>query len=249
MTKSLPDNKSPIIKAIDSGCADDLRDLLKSGVPSAELTASLGYIIRMLGRKSDPIEVNSLFDMAHLLVKFGAPMDTEERSDTLLTRYAKHNKINELKDYLENNCCEEQQFFKLISAACDKKSEATALMLIDLGREKYDFSKTYLLHDSVDADLFMVAKKLLACDIDINRQDRYGATPLHEAAIFDHPETIVLLLDHGADLFIKDKDGKTPINHIENSDNQSYAILKSAMEQHQLERLVDIQDSTSGLSF
>jgi ankyrin repeat protein len=45
-----------------------------------------------------------------------------------------------------------------------------------------------------------------------NVKDKQGQTPLHQAVIFDRYEDIKILLDHGADINIKDRDGFTPFD-------------------------------------
>ncbi len=48
--------------------------------------------------------------------------------------------------------------------------------------------------------------------VDPNIQNKYGSTPLHEAAYWGLVDVVKLLLMYGADPTVKDKDGKTPLD-------------------------------------
>ena len=57
-----------------------------------------------------------------------------------------------------------------------------------------------------------VVKTLLQVnDVDLDTGDEYGATALHHAAIKGHLKIVRLLLAHGADLQLKDTNGRTPL--------------------------------------
>ena len=46
---------------------------------------------------------------------------------------------------------------------------------------------------------------------DVNARDKWNFTPLHEAAIKGKVDVCVVLLQRGADVSIKNTDGKTPV--------------------------------------
>ena len=52
----------------------------------------------------------------------------------------------------------------------------------------------------------------LAAGTDVNAKDKYGRTPLHEAAYWDHKEIVELLITKGADVNAKTKRGETPLD-------------------------------------
>ena len=63
-----------------------------------------------------------------------------------------------------------------------------------------------------------VVKSLIQAGRDVNEQDRWGETPLHDASRNGHVEVITALLAAGADKTIKDEDGKTPHDVADNQD-------------------------------
>jgi len=64
--------------------------------------------------------------------------------------------------------------------------------------------------------------------ININHQDNYGHTALHDGVMLGHKKEIIkLLLDNGADVNIKNKNGKTPLDiAMEKGDKDIINLLK-----------------------
>ena len=44
----------------------------------------------------------------------------------------------------------------------------------------------------------------------VSARNKYGLTPLHEAAMRNNKEVAKILVEHGADLFAKDNNNRTP---------------------------------------
>jgi cytochrome c peroxidase len=53
---------------------------------------------------------------------------------------------------------------------------------------------------------------LQECKVDVNVQDCYGDSALHDAAKFGHEEVLALLLAGGADRTIRNVNGLTPVD-------------------------------------
>jgi len=47
----------------------------------------------------------------------------------------------------------------------------------------------------------------------VDAKDEFGATPLHRAGWYGHKEIAELLIEKGADLNAKTKNGDTPLDH------------------------------------
>ena len=56
----------------------------------------------------------------------------------------------------------------------------------------------------------------------VNEQNDDGQTPLHCAALRNHPEAVRLLLKNGADVELQDKDGDQPIFNAAAQGNNEY---------------------------
>ena len=57
-------------------------------------------------------------------------------------------------------------------------------------------------------------KSQLEAGADPNCRNECGSTPLHMAAMYGFPANVVLLLGSGADLYVKDNEGRTPLDGI-----------------------------------
>jgi ankyrin repeat protein len=69
------------------------------------------------------------------------------------------------------------------------------------------------LHQATHAEnRFVVCHLLLTQNINVNFQDRHGETVLHRVARIGDEKLLKLLLAHGADLSIRNKDRKTPLD-------------------------------------
>ncbi len=88
------------------------------------------------------------------------------------------------------------------------KAGATFHKLSDRKLHLYNSEYDTLLHTAVKQGYIDIVKYLIECDCDINAQTRRGkATPLHYATYLNVPsELLSILLDHGAELEMKDED-------------------------------------------
>jgi ankyrin repeat protein len=76
-----------------------------------------------------------------------------------------------------------------------------------------NMATNYLVIAAGDNDV-VTAEKLLAAGADINRGDRielWGSTPLSMAILRCHADMVVYLLDHGADINGRNRNGTTPL--------------------------------------
>jgi ankyrin repeat protein len=89
-----------------------------------------------------------------------------------------------------------------------QRNHTTALMLAaGLGRGLGVFAKDY----ATEAQMFEGLKVLLDQHVDVNATNDAGQTALHFAAL-SSDSTVKLLAEHGAELDIKDKQGRTPLD-------------------------------------
>jgi ankyrin repeat protein len=60
-----------------------------------------------------------------------------------------------------------------------------------------------------------MARLLIESGADVNVQDGYKNTPLHDAAAMGNVEVVRMLLDHGANIDVIDENGKTPLDYAD----------------------------------
>ena len=68
------------------------------------------------------------------------------------------------------------------------------------------------LHLAVQSGLLVEVKQLVIGGHDVNQRDeRYGFTPLHQAAFFGHKDIVEFLIAEGADVTAKNNAGSTSL--------------------------------------
>jgi len=75
---------------------------------------------------------------------------------------------------------------------------------------KYGLDQTTLLHYTASNHHTYIIHYLIEHGADINKTDRYGYTPLHDAVNSGHIDTVELLLGYGARTDIINMFGSTP---------------------------------------
>ena len=84
---------------------------------------------------------------------------------------------------------------------------------LDINTQNY--KKYTLLNYSTYCDKFDISIYLISNGADVNTPDHCGDTPLHNLLIDGvfHEQLVELLLEHGADPYIKNNNGWTPIDY------------------------------------
>jgi ankyrin repeat protein len=92
-----------------------------------------------------------------------------------------------------------------------------------------------------DGDVAAVRAALESDASQANQKDaRFGATPLHWAALRDHEEVARELIAHGADVNAQNRDGETPLRVAERSKKRGVAqLLHQAGSRPSLSALLD----------
>ena len=123
-------------------------------------------------------------------------------------------------------------------------------MLIKYGGDsmaKDIYNLTPLHHAAMRGNIKIVEHLVKECEVDINARDKMGSTPLHIAATYRNVEVVRTLLEHSADLCLKDKQKQTPLHRAaqEGCKGCIEAILNSFEEKNEDEReaaMVDEDD-------
>ena len=82
------------------------------------------------------------------------------------------------------------------------------------------------LHVATASNRTDVVKHLLHEGANVNKQDRYKATPLHLAAQLNSAEVVRLLMDNGADISIKNNLNKTPLDEADKGSEVERLLLQ-----------------------
>ena len=91
---------------------------------------------------------------------------------------------------------------KLLSLGADVNAKDVA------GRTPLDYCTSYNFNDVT----LMMAEKLIRAGADVNAQDRFGKTALFNSVLTGCPTPVKLLIDHGADPYIKENEGKNTLH-------------------------------------
>lgn len=108
----------------------------------------------------------------------------------------------------------------LVHAAAEESLEQVELELARLPRTLQakdillDYSEHNLMHAAAlnkeHPDVLLLLHQL---EVDINAQDRYGRTPLHQAIDANNVDAAKILLDFGADISILNEAGSSPVEY------------------------------------
>lgn len=88
------------------------------------------------------------------------------------------------------------------------------------------------LHNASSYGHLDIAALLIKYNTVVNATDKWGFTPLHEAAQKGRTQLCALLLAHGADPFLKNQEGQSPLDLASADDVKS--LLQDAMASQQV---------------
>ena len=222
-----PDGTTALVFAIINGHYDTAALLLKKGADPnladstgmAALYAAvdmntLGEVYGRPARQQVSGDTTAL-DLMKLLLEHGADPNGQLRTSTLfrahtpgeptlgqgatpLMRAARNGDAAAMRLLLEHGA----------DPTLAQKNHTTALMLAaGLGRGLGVFAKDY----ATEAQMVEGLKVLLDQHVDVNASNDSGQTALHFAAL-NSDATVRILAAHGAELDIKDKQGRTPLD-------------------------------------
>ena len=83
-----------------------------------------------------------------------------------------------------------------------------------------------MLSPLVPSDARVCLGRITRASADMEAWNKYGRTPLHEAAANGHTECVRLLVEAGADVEARDNEGKTPAEHAAESMPVRHAVLE-----------------------
>ena len=131
------------------------------------------------------------------------------------------NDVAALSNWLRRDSTLLQQFssdgFTLLHYACFFAHPDCVSLLLEQGAEvnccAQNSTKVYPLHSAAAAQAVPIASQLLAKGANVNVQQAGGFTALMAAALHNNDELINLLCGYGADLNLRDDEGKSAYDH------------------------------------
>ncbi|WP_307474973.1 ankyrin repeat domain-containing protein [Cytobacillus purgationiresistens] len=175
------------------------------------------------------------------LIKTGANIDaTDESGRTAVLAAAQNNRVDTVKLLIQEgvdiNIRNDNSDNVLLYAGAEGQLDIVKLA-IEAGADTTltnRFGGTALIPASDRGHDEVVNQLLAHSDIDVDHINHLNWTALLEAVILgdgsgDYQKIVQLLVDHGADVHIADKDGVTPLEHAESRGYHEIAnILKQA---------------------
>lgn len=101
---------------------------------------------------------------------------------------------------------------------------------------------------AAERELMDIIKHLLVRGAKVNAKNDKDNTALHWAMKSDSVDCVAILLDRGADMFIKNKDGLTPLDVIKHGSNID-GYIKTYLENKTLETIIDSRSESEKLDF
>ena len=155
-----------------------------------------------------------------LLIDHNADVNVRDnKGNTPLKRAARNGHVEVARMLLEHNAevnsCDDHGSTPLHFAAQRGYADVVQLFL-GYNADVYtcDADGDAALHCAMFGGSVEATRTLLELNVEVNRQNSEGSTPLHRACESwwgEFPEVVRLLLDHGADVQVRNRNGKTAI--------------------------------------
>lgn len=155
-------------------------------------------------------------DILISLISAGARLkDVDSKGKTALLHALEKDDCDIVKELILNHAdIEVQNGVVPLIAAVQRGSDTMVRCLLQMGADPNARDKKYsaLMH-AINHDFFNIAVELIENKADVNFQEsRKGETPLMMAAEFEDSVLAEVLIDHGANLNIRNKDGRTALD-------------------------------------
>ena len=91
----------------------------------------------------------------------------------------------------------------------------------------FESGRNYLMFAVAKSERIIVEKLIEMKPTLLNKKDDFGRTSVHYAVLLKKSKILSLIVDSGADIFVKDINGQTPLHYAaQKSDRETYLFLK-----------------------
>ncbi|RPJ08532.1 MAG: ankyrin repeat domain-containing protein [Spirochaetaceae bacterium] len=213
--KHVPDNKNPLVKAVESNNRDMAKILLTHGI---DVNIKVNGVDAVFYFLKD-------IEMMELFVKGGCDLRARDKTGYNILHWAIDNKmISLVKLIIEsggdvNEKVEDRRGFSPLMLAVESGSFEMVKMIGDAGADVGAKSNNnnvpllFILPWTKETDLRQMAEYLLLKGADVNTRNEQNMTPLHFNARTTKYDYIKFLLEHGADANARDSYGNLAIDY------------------------------------
>ena len=113
--------------------------------------------------------------------------------------------------------------------SCQKKDNSTCTFLMDnnASTRSFDSSGDSALHHAARCRSIACIRTILRGErVDVDSVNFFGESPLHLACASDSTTAVRILIEKGADVDLKNKGGKTPIEYVASDNSRLRAIVR-----------------------
>ena len=244
--------------------------ILGEKITALELATKGGHVavVQYLASKGAPVNVQDTFgvtalmlaclhrhlEIAHILLNHGADLNVQDMQDHTALHFACFVQmkvgVELLLSHGANHSLRDKEGLTPLMHACKKSSHtidpSILVVLLKAGADPNARSKkgeTALMAAAQNDGMFEDVKILLNAKADVNIQNDVGSTALHVAAEYGFFSISKLLLESGAQAFLIDSHGKTPLDYA--LDNNHHDVCHMLLENMSSNPLPAIAESST----
>lgn len=203
-----PKDKHALCEAVAAGREDIIRSVLAKGIDVMMLDCE---VHTLLGEAAS----NGHLSIVQLLLNWGFDINMKDSWNHTPLHDAIDNGHKEVMQLLFEKgatLTDEDLFPCLISDEADHVENFLPYASIKLLKDPYDSNRTTILHHVANNGFVGPVRDCLARGVDVNVQDEFGVTALHQAAESGHLAIVRLLVKADSNLRAVDKLGRTPLD-------------------------------------
>lgn len=252
-----------LIKAINDWDIKTVKKLLsRYDYSYRSINAHFKTTLTLIGKasaQSVDVKTDPLFHIAMSLIDHGADINARSESNTSFIKVCvEEYQIKFLKKFITNHLenIHKECFFKALGDAAEFIDSKLVLNMLDLGKQDYNYTELETLHLMTRKNCCDGIKWLLDYGCHVDMRDDSAYTPLMYAAECDLEESTAFLINHGANPFLVDDLGRTPIEiykickeYSAFGETKTLEIMENAIDNLMLQKSIKSDKMTQCISF